>query len=78
MTCLPEKMPITGMRLPEPCRLGLAELHAAMRTAEAEAQHAKALYNAASNSALTALGFDLKDDLHLNLDSGEITVKSEE
>lgn len=59
------------MRLPEPCRRALAELHAAKEQAAKD-------YAIASNAVLLALGFDLKDPISLNLDTGEIAVQQKE
>lgn len=69
--CLPEQLPSGGKRLPEPARLRLAKL-------DMDAKIAKRVSDEAQAAVVEALGFDLKDEINLNLDTGEIAVQHKE
>lgn len=66
------------IQLPELCRAGLLDLYVKAETAKKAHTLAAQTYTIASNSALTAIGLDLRDNININLDSGQVTVEPKE
>jgi hypothetical protein len=65
-------MPDT-IQLQERCRAGLMTLYQNKEAARTQADVAGAVYNAALNSAIAALGLDPQDNHSLDLDTGVLT-----
>lgn len=58
-------------QLPEPCRARLAKL-------DLDAKIARRVADEAQAAAVEAMGFDLSHRINLNLDTGTVTVQTEE